>query len=138
MLAGEKSQSSRSAEMETRSERGGARLKTLIWLALAVALIFCTIKILPVYISNYQLSDWMKSEVLFTLGKPMTNDALTEAVVRELRSLNIEAGKDSIQILQNDSRGVHIRVDYTVNVDLKVYQLQLHFTPDADNQSLVQ
>ncbi len=138
MIAGEKSQFSRSAEMGSGSERGGARLKTLIWLALAVALIFCTIKILPVYISNYQLSDWMKSEVLFTLGKPMTNDALTEAVVRELRSLNIEAGKDSIQILQNDSRGVHIRVDYTVNVDLKVYQLQLHFTPDADNQSLVQ
>lgn len=113
-------------------------MKTLIWLVIAVALVFCTIKILPPYISDYELTDWMKSEVLFTLGKPMTNDSLVEAVVKEFKSLGIEADKDNVHIVQNDSRGVHIRVDYTVNVDLKLYQLQLHFTPEADNQSLVQ
>jgi hypothetical protein len=138
MIAAEISDISSTTRRERHSERGGARLKTLIWVVLAVALVFCTIKILPPYISNYQLEDWLKSEVLFTLGKPLSNDSLTEAVVKELKSLDIDAGKDNVHILQNDSRGVRIQVDYTVNVDLKFYQLQLHFTPEANNQSLVQ
>jgi hypothetical protein len=138
MNPGEKANISSTTRRDTRSQRGGARLKTLIWLVLAVSLIFCTYKILPSYIANYQLEDWMKSEVLFTLGKPMTNDSLVDAVMKEFHSLGIEADKDTIHIVQNDSRGVHIRVDYTVNIDLKLYQMQLHFTPDADNQSLVQ
>ena len=120
-----------------KGQRGAIRLKVVFWTAILAALIYISIKIIPPYFSNYQLEDDLHEEALFSLGK-FNDETVRDRILRKIQVHGIEATKDNIHILQNDVRGLKISVDYTVNVDLKVYELKLHFTPTSDNQSLVQ
>jgi hypothetical protein len=120
-----------------RGERGAIRLKVVFWTAILAALIYVSIKIIPPYFANYQLEDDLHEEALFSLGK-FNDDTVRDRVFKKMQIRGVEATKDNIRILQNDVRGLKIMVDYTVNVDLKIYDLHLHFTPSSDNQSLVQ
>jgi hypothetical protein len=120
-----------------RSARGGIRLRVVVWTAILASLIYVSIKIIPPYFSNYQLEDDLHEEALFSLGK-FNDDTVRDRVFKKIQIRGVDATKDSIHIQQNDVRGLKILVDYTVTVDLKVYDLHLHFTPSSDNQSLVQ
>jgi hypothetical protein len=120
-----------------RSARGAIRLRVVVWTAILAALVYISFKIIPPYYSNYQLEDDLHEEALFSLGK-YNDDTVRDRVFQKMKIHGIDATKESIHIQQNDVRGLKILVDYTVTVDLKVYDLHLHFTPSSDNQSLVQ
>jgi len=120
-----------------RAQRGGARLKAIIWTVILAAFVYTCYKIIPIYFANYQLEDDLRQEALYSLGK-YNDDAMRVRVFNIMQKDKVAADKDSIHILQNDARGLKILVDYTVPVDLMVYQLNLHFAPSTDNQSLVQ
>ncbi len=120
-----------------RSARGGVRLRVVIWTAILVAFVYISIKIIPPYFANYQFEDDLRQEALFSLGK-YNDEAIRDRIFQEMQRRGVDATKDSIHIQQNDVRGLKILVDYTVIVDLMVYDLHLHFTPSTDNQSLVQ
>lgn len=120
------------------SERGAARLRALIWLAILLAFLFCSYKLVPPYFANYQLQDWLRTRSTFYVVKPQSDDAIKTELLAYMQQLGIPADKDNIKITSNSSRSVIIQVDYTVTVDFIVYQTQLHFTPTGDGESLVQ
>ncbi len=119
------------------SARGGSRLRLVIVMALLIAFAYTAYKIIPPYFANYQFEDDLRQEALFSIGK-FNDDTIRDRVFKLMQARGVDATKDAIHIQQNDSRGLKILVDYSVTVDLKVYDLHLHFTPASNNQSLVQ
>ncbi len=137
MKAEKKRDSDRILRQRLSSARGGSRLRAVVWTAILVALLYVSYKVIPPYFANYEFEDDLHQEGLFSMGK-YSNDQLRDRIFKEMQARDVDATADDIHIQQNDSRGLKVLVDYTVTVDLTVYNLQLHFTPSTNNQSLVQ
>ncbi|MFI5126591.1 MAG: DUF4845 domain-containing protein [Candidatus Acidiferrales bacterium] len=119
----------------SKDERGGARIKTLLVLIILGSAIFCAVKIVPPYFDNYQLQDSIRQEAAFASATRKQDDDIRADVEKKVKQLGIPAESKDIQV-SDDAGNVKISVDYTVPVDLAVYQLQLHFHPQANNASL--
>ena len=117
-------------------ERGGARLRAIVWLLILGAAGYVAFKVVPIYVANYQLQDKLQTEARFATVNHKTDDQLRDVIYREMRDRDIPARREDIKILENTQRGVRLSVEYTVPVDLKLYQLQLHFNPSAENRSI--
>jgi hypothetical protein len=116
-------------------ERGGSKLKTLFALAIVAALVFAAIKIVPVYVTNYQLQDSMQEEATFASVNRKSADQIKTDMEKRLENLGISVDPSTIEV-SSFGGNVQISLEYTIPVDLTVYQLQLHFHPQADNASI--
>lgn len=118
-------------------ERGGSKLNLIITLLVLGAMVFTAVKIVPVYFANYQFQDSIESESRFALtGYPKkTADDVRNDIFNKAKELGIPAQKDSIQVAM-DNGSVAIGLDYSVPIDLAVYQFTLQFHPHADNHSI--
>jgi hypothetical protein len=123
---------------EIRGQRGGARLRALFYTVLLLVFVFVSYKVIPPYYANYQLEDWMKTQIPFFMVNHTTDEILYDTIVKEMHSEGIEVTRDNIKIIQNNSRGINVQIDYNVKLDLMVYQMNLHFAPQMNSQSLVQ
>jgi len=98
---------------------------------------FAGIKIIPVYFANYEMQDAVETETRFAYsGYPKkTVDEIREEVWRKAQDLGIPAQKDAVQVdLGNGT--VAIGLQYSVPIDLLVYQFTLEFNPHADNHTI--
>lgn len=120
-------------------ERGGARMKMILAVAVVAAIVFSAFKIVPVYVNDYDLKDSMQQEARFMFnpntGRPKSLDEVRSDIARKAQQLGLPLQSDDIQVAQDGSK-VSISADYTISVDLIVYQLSLHFHPQADNTSI--
>jgi hypothetical protein len=124
-------------EAKDLGEHGGSKLNLLLTVVILGSLIFGGIKLIPPYFANYQLQDAIESESRFALtGYPKkTVDDIRDDVYNKAIDLGVPANKDNIEVdVQNGS--VSIGMDYSVPIDLKVYQFTLEFHPHADNHSI--
>jgi ribosome-interacting GTPase 1 len=100
--------------------------------------VFVSYKVIPPYFANYQLEDWLKTQIPFLMVNHTTDDALYASIIKEMHSEGIDITKDNIKIVQNNANGINVQISYDVKLDLMVYQATLHFTPQMNSQSLVQ
>jgi hypothetical protein len=119
-----------------QSETGNVEFRTFVTLAFLAALIFLAIKTIPPYVDNYQLQDQIRQISIQASARirQVTADEVRDEVVAFARAHDLPVTPDDVTVGIADS--VSIKVDYTVPVDLKVYTLNLHFTPAAENRSL--
>jgi len=115
--------------------RGGARLKALIWTVILIAGLYAGYKLIPVYFANYQLQDKMREIARFATVNNMTDEKVRDAVFREVKEREIPARREDIKV-QMSQRGVTISLNYTVNVDLILFQRDLQFSPSVENRAL--
>lgn len=120
-------------------QRGGAKFKTVLALLILAAMVFSAVKIVPLYVNNYDLQDAMQQEVRFVIdpqtGRTKNADDIRQDIEKKAQQLGIPATDNNIQVTDDNGR-VQVSMDYTITVDLVVYQLQLHFHPEADNTSI--
>jgi Domain of unknown function (DUF4845) len=124
--------------LELRGQHGGGRLRALLFTAALAAFVFFCYKVIPPYFANYQLEDWLKAQIPFFMVNHTTDEALYNSILKEMHNDGIEVTRDNIKIVQNNANGINVQIDYSVKVDLLVYQWNLHFTPQMNSQSLVQ
>ena len=118
-------------------ERGGSKGSLVLTLLVLGAMAFVAIKIAPVYFANYQFQDSIETESRFALrGYPKKGpEDVREDIWNKVKELGIPAEKDSIKVaMENGS--VEIGLDYSVPIDLAVYQFTLQFHPHADSHSI--
>ena len=121
---------------ERQGERGGANFKAIIWTAILVAFIYVTAMVVPVLINEYQFQDGIQEIARFASVNRRTVDQIQKAVLDEAKKEDLPVEVDDIKVQANGGN-IHINVDYSVTVDLKVYQWTLNFHPTANNASLL-
>jgi hypothetical protein len=117
------------------TESGKITLNAIISLAFVAAVIFAGFKIIPVYVDNFQLQDYIQGQTPYWLTQRATAEAIRKTIITKGQDLDITLGDDDVTV-QADQYKVTVKIDYTVPVDLKVYTLQLHFTPSSENKSI--
>lgn len=118
-----------------RRQRGGSRLKAILWTAALLLLIYAGIELVPPYINQYQLQDKITEEARFDTVNRKTDDQIRDIIFREIQDLNIPARREDIKV-ENTYHMVRITVEYTVPVDLFFYHTELHFVASSENKSL--
>lgn len=112
-------------------------MKALILLLFVGVVAFCAAKIVPPYVANYQLQEYIDHVAVQTTGyspheKP---DSIQDRILAKAESLGIPVERHDINI--STSRTVSITVDYSVYVDLRFYMLTLHFAPSTRKRSII-
>jgi len=116
-------------------ERGSSHLKAILWILALVAFIYVTAKVTPALINEFEFQDGVQTIARFATATRQTPEQIRAAILKE-------AEKDDVPIDANDVKvqavngNVRIKVDYSVTVDLTVYQWTLNFHPNVSNDSL--
>ena len=118
------------------SERGEGKLKAIIVTAVLASLVYAAVKVVPPYVSEYQLSDKIQETARFASVTRSSEDKIRETIFKEIEDLNIPATKDDVKVTAVAGR-VSITVDYSVPIDLMVYKFDLHFAPSSSNKDII-
>jgi hypothetical protein len=118
-------------------ERGGSKFSLILTLLIVGALGFTAVKIVPVYVEAYQFQDSIEAESRFALtGYPKKSvDDIRDDIYKKAQELDIPAKREDIHVSVTNG-SVDIGTDYSVPIDLKVYQCTLQFHPHADNHTI--
>jgi hypothetical protein len=119
-------------------EAGTARLNLIMTLLFLGATIFVAVKIIPPYFTNYQFQDAVESEARFALaGYPRkSEDDIRQDIYDKAQKLDLPIKKkEEITVTMNQG-SVSISLDYSIPIDLLVYQFSLQFHPHADNHTI--
>jgi archaellin len=124
------------AAAKRNGERGAGSLKAIIWTIILVAIIYVAAMMLPVMINEYQFQDSLQNIARFASLNHSNVDEIRKVVLAEAdkEDLPIQAGDIKVE---SRAGNVQIDVDYSVTVDLKVYQWTVNFHPAASNASLL-
>jgi hypothetical protein len=122
-------------EKMRRSDSGKGTVKTILTAAFLVAVVYAGIKIIPVYVNSYELDDYIRQQNPFWVTQRTSADAIRNSILAKAQDLDLPVSAEQVKINTGGGR-VTVDVDYTVPVDLKVYVLNLHFTPSAENRQL--
>ncbi len=107
-------------------ERGEGKLKAVIYTTILLLAIYSAVKIVPAYVSEYQLADMVNR---------YTEEQIREKIFKIVQDLEIPAKREDIKVAASPAV-VRISMDYIVPIDLFFYHLDLHFSPSSENKAL--
>ncbi len=112
-------------------------MNLFISLVILVAMLISAVKIAPVYVDNYEFQDAIDTEARFaeSVYPKKSGAEIRQDVFSKAQDLNIPADPDDIQ-LDMSNGNVSISLDYSVPINLYVYQFTLQFHPHADNHTI--
>lgn len=116
-------------------EKGAGALKAIIWTLILTALAYASFKVIPILFAEYQFQDGMQTIARFATVNRRTPAQISAAVLDEAQKQELPVRPEDIKV-DASSGNVHITVDYSVTVDLTVYQLTLNFHPASNNSAL--
>lgn len=119
-----------------RSQRGEGKLKALIYTAILVAAVYAAVKIVPIYVSEYELQDKLNEQARFAIVNRYTDEQIRENIFKVVQDLDIPATREDIKVW-NTNHGIAISVAYTVPVDFKVYRTAFNFSPSSEGRDLL-
>jgi hypothetical protein len=110
------------------------RIKAFLGLAIFVAGVYLGWMVIPVYMSNYQLEDSMKTIAKFSSIGNRTDESIRDEVMKEAKKYDVPITPEMVNIVRGDSR-IDISAKYTVVLDLVGgKQLTLNFAPSSSGQ----
>lgn len=118
-----------------RGERGAGRLKALVWTLIFVVFIVVSARVIPIYVNEYEFVDGMQTIARFATVNRQGPDQIRDAVMKEADKDGLTIRKEDVHVGASGGN-VKINVDYSVTVDLRVYQWTLNFHPSASNNAL--
>jgi len=118
------------------SDSGKITFKAILSLAFLVAVIFTAFKVIPVYVDNYELNDFIQTQTPFWLTQRASADVIRKTILSKAQDLSLTVNTDDVTVVA-DANKVSVNIDYHVPVDLKVYTLQLHFTDSSENKQII-
>jgi len=117
-------------------QRGEGKLKAIIYTVILVAAVYAAVKVVPVYVAEYQLNDKITEQARFAVVNHYTEDQIRDILFKVIQDLDIPANREDIKV-QNTNHGVLISVNYTVPVDFKIYKTEINFSPSSEGRDLL-
>jgi cell division protein FtsL len=116
-------------------ERGGARIKTVIWLVIFVAFMYVSIEVVPVLFAEYEFQDDIQTTARYVPYNRATMDEVKASVLKSAQSHDLPVTPADITVVPH-GYGAQIDVTYSVTVNLLVYQWTFNFHPSAASTTL--
>jgi hypothetical protein len=117
------------------TQRGGSKFSSIMMLLVLAAMAFAAFKIVPAYFANYQLQDSMTTEARFAMVNRKAPDDVRDDIWKKVQELGIPARKEDI-VVTSDQNLVQININYSVPVNLLVYEYNISFRDQADNKAI--
>lgn len=106
-------------------------MKAIIYFGILIAAVFMAVKVVPVYVAEYQLKDKITEQARFAIVNRLTEDQIKDSIFRTIQDLDIPAKRDDVKVA-NTNHGIQISVSYNVPVDFLVYQTEINFSPSSE------
>jgi hypothetical protein len=119
-----------------KAQHGGGSAKAIAYTALLVFAVYVAFKVVPPYVSEYQLSSKMDEVARFAVVNRYSEEQIRDNIYKEVQDLDIPAKREDIKVTATQ-QVVKISLDYTVPVDLLVYSTEMHFSPSSENKSIM-
>ena len=119
-----------------RSQRGEGRLKAIIYTVILVVGVFVAIRLVPLYVNEYQLQDKMNEQAKFAVVNRYTEAQVRDILFKVIQDLDIPATRDDIK-LATTNHGISISVTYTVPVDFFIYKTDITFSPTSEGLDIM-
>ena len=124
------------SSLKSRSQRGAGKLKAILFTVVLVAGIYAAFKLVPPYVTEYQLQDKIQEIARFGIVNRYSEEQIRENVYKVVQDLNVPVKRDDIKVMISQAT-CRISLDYSVPVDLLLYSTELHFSPSSENKSLM-
>ncbi len=121
---------------KNRAQRGEGKLKAIVYSLILVVGVYVAIKLVPVYVAEYQLKDKMTEQARFAVVNRYTDEQIKDIIYKVVQDLDIPAKREDIKVTAN-GRGLNISLSYSVPVDLMVYKTDLTFSPSSEGIDLM-
>ena len=110
-----------------------SRWRQAAGLAVILVLIFLAVRLLPIYLHNQELQQFVV-EVTHRASAPTSSDDVLRAwVLEKAASLDLPVTADNVHI-ERKAGAVQMEVRYVVRVNLPLYTVDLHFYPGAGSR----
>jgi hypothetical protein len=116
-------------------ERGSSNLKAILWILALAAFIYVAVKLTPPLINDFEFQDGVQTIARFATATRQAPEQIRAAILKEAEKDDVPIDAKDIKV-QAVNGNVRINVDYSVTVDLTVYQWTLNFHPNVSNDSL--
>ncbi len=125
----------RASASKLGGQRGSGRLKLIIWLVILFVFGYVCVKVVPVLFDSYQFQDAVLSTARLAPVNRASDDELKKTIVQAAEDNNLPVTADEVTVTHKGFN-VEISVDYSVTVDLRVYQWTFHFHPDSTSAAI--
>jgi hypothetical protein len=110
-------------------------LKLPLWRLIAAILVVAgmagiLLALAPVYFEDYKLRQYIRS---LALGPNTLDDTLRSAILTRARQLDLPMDPGDVQITHPNGK-LHLQLNYVVQMDFPLYQVDLHFHPSATSR----
>jgi hypothetical protein len=119
-----------------RSQRGEGKLKAIIYTVILLAAVYAAVKVVPIYVAEYQLNDKITEQARFAVVNRYSEDQVRDIIFKVIQDLDIPANREDIKV-KNTNHGVMISVNYSVPVDFKLYKTEINFSPSSEAPDLM-
>jgi len=116
-------------------ERGAGHLKAIVFTLILLSLIYAGFKVVPYMVNEYEFQDGIQEIARYASAMRQDTGKVREAVLKEAQKDDVPISTEDIKV-EGTSGNYQISADYSVTVDLKVYQWTLNFHPSVSNKAL--
>lgn len=117
----------------SRLERGDSKIPLILMILFLAAVIFVLVKVIPPRVNAYEFKDFMES---YSRNESWTRteDQIKKDLLEKAKFLELPIRPEDIKI-EKPGATITMHVKFDMPVDLKVYQLVLHydFTQEAEH-----
>jgi len=117
------------------AEKGAGKLKVIFWMLLLAVFVYVSVKVIPALINEYEFQDGIQTLARFATINRQTPEQIRAAVLKEAQKDDVPIGAEDIKV-EAANGDVKISADYSVTLDLGVYQWTLNFHPSVSNAAL--
>jgi Domain of unknown function (DUF4845) len=125
-----------SPAFKRNGQKGAGHTKAIIWTMILAAFIYVTAMTVPVLINEYQFQDSLDEIARFSSVGHKSSNEVQKAVLDEAQKEDLPIQAEDIKVA-GAGGNIHINVDYSVTIDLKVYKWTLNFHPAASNSAIL-
>ena len=110
-------------------------MKLPLWRLIAAILVLAAmagilLTLAPVYFEDYKLRQYIRS---LALGRNTPDETLRSAILARSRQLDLPVEPGDVQITHPSGK-LHLQLNYVVQMDFPLYQVDLHFHPSATSR----
>ncbi len=116
-------------------DNGAGRVKAILSIIFLIYVIYVGIKVIPVYVNDYQMDDYIREQTPYWLTQRARADTIQKNVLDKAQELGLPLTADGVKV-EAPGNLVTVSLYYTVPLDFLVFKVPKRFTHSAQNRQI--